>query len=144
VEYKQVIIVRKDLNMRKGKIAAQVAHASMAVLLDSMTLSIYDKLVIEGRDMVKKDFVERRLLLEQGHPMANWLSGSFTKVCVYVESEADLLKYYTLAKAADIPTSLIKDAGRTEFDGVPTHTCVAVGPEASDQIDKITGELPLL
>jgi PTH2 family peptidyl-tRNA hydrolase len=122
MDTKQVIIVRKDLNMRKGKIAAQVAHASMKVFFDRMK---EDKIIISKA-------------------MKEWVEGSFTKICVYVESEEELLALYKKALDADIPCALIKDNGNTEFHGVPTHTCVAIGPDYIDKIDAITGGLPLL
>lgn len=122
MDTKQVIIVRKDLNMRKGKIAAQVAHASMKVFFDRIK---EDKIIISKA-------------------MEEWVEGSFTKICVYVESEEELLALYKKALDADIPCALIKDNGNTEFHGVPTHTCVAIGPDYIDKIDAITGGLPLL
>lgn len=120
-EPKQIIILRKDLNMRKGKMVAQGAHASMAVIL------------------------EEQLKLHHPSPaVAEWLSGKFTKICVSVNSEDELIQLYTEAKARHIPCSLIKDAGLTEFDGVPTYTAVAIGPDYPEHIDPLTKHLPLL
>lgn len=118
---KQIIILRKDLNMRKGKCVAQGAHASMAVILE-----------------------EQRKLHHPTPAVAEWLSGQFTKICVSVNSEQELLDTYQKAKDANIPCSLIKDAGHTEFGGVPTYTAVAIGPEYPDILDPITKHLPLL
>lgn len=118
---KQIIILRKDLNMRKGKMVAQGAHASMAVLL------------------------EEQLKLHHPTPaMAQWLSDKFTKICCSVNSEQELIDIYNKAKDANIPCSLIKDAGLTEFGGVPTYTSCAIGPDYAENIDLITGGLPLL
>ena len=128
---KQVIVVRKDLNMRKGKIAAQAAHASIKVIVDMMTV-----------DRVGASFAIYNAFLPMG--IHDWLKGAFTKICVYVESEEHLLKLYNKAKEANIPCSLIKDAGLTEFGGIPTYTCIAVGPDYNERIDEITGGLPLL
>lgn len=119
---KQVIIIRKDLNMRKGKMVAQGAHASMAVLLEYL----YHR--------------DETIPL----PMRHWLADKFTKICVYVNSEQELLEFHQKAKMSLIPCSLICDAGLTEFGGVPTYTAVAIGPDLSEEIDKITGGLPLL
>lgn len=90
---KQVIVMRKDLNMRKGKMVAQGAHASMAVLLDMMT-----------------------------------------------RSENKVLKTTVRGE----PCALIENSGLTEFHGVKTKTCCAIGPWWSYDIDLITGKLELL
>lgn len=126
---KQVLVVRKDLNMRKGKIAAQCAHASMKVILDTME---------------RESKTSRLLFLKEGTAMRDWIEGIFTKVCVSVNSEAELLDLRDKAKAAGILHAIIQDAGKTEFHGVPTYTVVAIGPAWSDEIDPITGHLPLL
>ena len=124
---KQIIVLRKDLNMRKGKMVAQGAHASMAVLLNMMT-KVNDRLNLDPMPQAMKD----------------WLSGSFTKICVSVNSEEELLDIFTQAKAIGIPCALIRDAGKTEFDGVPTYTAVGIGPDYPERIDPITKHLPLL
>ncbi len=113
-KYKQIIILRKDLNMRKGKMVAQGAHASMKVVLQNMD----DPRVKE------------------------WLSGKFAKICVSVDSEYELLEIRK--EAASWLTALIMDSGLTEFGGVPTYTAVAIGPDTSDKIDPVTGHLKLL
>lgn len=132
LETKQVIVVRKDLNMRKGKIAAQVAHASMKVILNLMQEQAQGKLVT------------KTLSYPEGSAIDRWLSGTFTKVCVSVNSEEELLDLYTKAKDHGILASLIQDSGKTEFHGNPTYTTVAIGPDYCEVIDRLTGELPLL
>jgi PTH2 family peptidyl-tRNA hydrolase len=133
-EPKQVLIVRKDLNMRKGKIAAQVAHASMKVLLDLM------------EEYTNDDHVSNELCLPLHYniPLNKWIKGRFTKVCVSVDSEEELLDLYKKAQDAGILCSLITDSGLTEFHGVPTNTVVAIGPEFPEKLDLITGHLKLL
>lgn len=74
----------------------------------------------------------------------SWVFGSFTKVCCRVDSEADLDAVYEAALAAERPCALIVDAGKTEFHGVPTKTCCAIGPAMPDELDPITGHLKLL
>ena len=123
---KQVIVMRKDLGMRKGKMIAQGAHASLKVLLDA-----------GGLDGERFSFA-----MTPG--MAKWLSGRFTKVCVSVDSEAALDAIVEKARAAGVPCALVVDAGQTEFHGVPTKTCCAVGPAWTDEVDAVTGGLPLL
>ena len=117
---KQVIVIRKDLQMRKGKMIAQGAHASMAAILG------YDNQVMDN-EYIKE-----------------WLEGSFTKICVYVISKKELLDIYDMANHWELPCALIKDNGTTEFGGVKTYTAVAVGPGPIDIIDDITGDLKLL
>tara|TARA_R110000823_G_scaffold207786_2_gene338305 strand:- start:751 stop:1131 length:381 start_codon:yes stop_codon:yes gene_type:complete len=122
-QYKQVIVLRKDLNMRKGKMVAQGSHASMAAVLNDMgepTRQLSD------------------------HPfVTEWLKGRFAKICVSVDSLEELVDIYDKAAQAGLPRSLIKDAGFTEFNE-PTHTAVAVGPGPIEEIDKITKDLKLL
>lgn len=120
-ETKQVLVYRRDLNMRKGKIAAQCAHASMAVFFRRNL----------GTDAA--------LHIPLDGPMALWSRGRFAKVVLSVESEADLLKVHELAQAMQLPTALITDSGKTEFGGVPTRTTVAVGPAAVEEVDQVTG-----
>lgn len=128
---KQVIVLRTDLNMRKGKCAAQAAHASMKVFFNRGSIRE------EGRGPGVDGPVF--LTIDLTDAMEEWVRGSFTKIVLGVESEADLLKAYEAARAAGIPTALIQDMGATEFHGVPTNTAVAIGPDEAGEIDKITG-----
>lgn len=127
LDVKQVIVVRRDLSMRKGKIAAQVAHAAM-------------KFLIENNDSPRNDVVQTSLSEEE----ALWLQSGHTKIVVGVDSEQELRDIVLKAKFADIEVHTIIDEGRTEFKGVPTLTCAALGPNLSHVIDKITGHLVLL
>jgi len=141
---KQVIVMRKDLNMRKGKIAAQAAHASMKVFFDRMTKVFRDDFVIYGKDInVKGAPVKGQFKIELTPEMEHWKEGPFTKVCVYVNSEEELLDIVEKAKGSGLPVALITDSGKTEFNGVPTNTCCAIGPDLSEKIDEITGKLTL-
>ena len=118
---KQVLLYRRDLAMRKGKIAAQCAHASMAVFF--------------ARHAGHVDALHVPL----DGPMAVWSHGRFAKVVLSVEGEAELLRAHDLALAAGLPTAVITDSGRTEFHGVPTRTAMALGPAAREEIDRISG-----
>lgn len=118
---KQVIVMRKDLNMRKGKMVAQGAHASIAFLCEHYRLGTLPN------------------QLEQ-----MWLSGPFKKICVGVNSEAELLAIHMEAVWAGIKSFVIEDSGLTEFKGVPTNTCLCLGPDKSEVLDRITGGLTLL
>lgn len=136
-DVKQVIVIRKDLNMRRGKSEAQAAHASMKVLLDMMKFSFHpDKTHMN-------DEVSYTLNVPYQGPINEWVEGSFTKICLSVDSEEELIQLYDQAKEAEIPCSMIIDAGKTEFGGVPTKTCIAIGPWHSEEINKITGYLKL-
>ena len=123
---KQVIVMRKDLGMRKGKMIAQGAHASLRVLLE------------------RGESQDDHYVISMTDAMQAWLTGRFTKVCVSVDSEAALDAVVARAQAAGVPCALIVDAGQTEFHGVPTKTCCAVGPAWVADVDAITGDLPLL
>lgn len=127
IETKQVIVVRKDLNMRKGKIAAQVAHASMKFLIDNNESDRGDELVI-------------RLTPTE----ALWINDKFTKVVVGVDSEEALKTLIFKAELQGIEVHSIIDSGKTEFNGIPTLTCAAFGPWESSDLDKITGNLKLM
>jgi PTH2 family peptidyl-tRNA hydrolase len=130
---KQVIVVRKDLNMRKGKMVAQGSHASMKSLLDNGSFAPNEG----GSDEFSLD-------MPRDSALSDWLFGKFTKICVSVNSESELLEVYNKAKEKGLMCSLITDAGLTEFSGVPTLTCCCVGPCWSDEVDEITGKLSLL
>ncbi len=67
-----------------------------------------------------------------------------TKICVSVDSAEELLEVYNRALTAGLNTELIIDSGFTEFNGVPTKTCIGIGPNLASDIDKITGHLKLL
>jgi PTH2 family peptidyl-tRNA hydrolase len=123
---KQVIVMRHDLGMRRGTQIAQGAHASMSFLC--------------------RPLQERgSLRLEEFSPQQQaWLTGSFAKVCCRVDSEEELLAIYERATAAGLEVHLITDSGRTEFYGEPTRTCLAIGPDAAEKIDAVTGHLQLL
>ncbi|MEM0043626.1 MAG: peptidyl-tRNA hydrolase Pth2 [Sulfolobales archaeon] len=116
-EFKQVIVVRVDLMMSVGKLAAQVAHASV--------------------DAVLKSFEKRKEWLDR------WIESGMKKVVVKVSSESELTEIYRKCEALEIPCSIIRDAGRTEIEP-GTLTAVGVGPAPSRIVDKVTGGLPLL
>jgi len=130
---KQVIIIRKDLNMRKGKMIAQGAHASMKVIFDSMESNSYN----DGS-------VINTLYFDKDSYLDLWINGCFKKIVVGAENVTELVDAYQEAKKAGILCSLIEDKGLTEFGGNVTITAVAIGPDAPEKIDKITGKFNLL
>jgi len=143
---KQVILVRKDLGMPAGKLGAQVAHASMACILNmgNWTASTLWKNSGDGRPELKGQ-VHFGISLDcdnpQHHAIEHWMTKSFPKITLEVKNEAQLKRYYDEAVAAGLPASWIVDAGRTIFNGVPTPTCVGIGPASREQIDAITKRL---
>lgn len=112
--YKQVILIRTDLNLPKGKLAAQASHASVESVLKSD-----DKII-------KK-----------------WKNEGMAKIVLKVEDEKELIKYFQQAKDNGLTASLITDAGRTVV-APGTKTAAAIGPDESEKIDEITGELKIL
>lgn len=74
----------------------------------------------------------------------DWMYGGKKAVCVRCDSEQELFELVRRADAAGLITELVRDAGLTEFAGVPTLTCAAIGPGLVDEIDAITGNLKLL
>ena len=123
---KQVIVMRHDLKMRRGKQIAQGAHASMAFLTRRL----------QSRSSICMDDFSPN---EQ-----TWIAGSFAKVCVRCNSEQELMTIHDKAIEMGLEVHLITDSGRTEFHGQPTRTCLAIGPDDASKIDQVTGHLELL
>jgi PTH2 family peptidyl-tRNA hydrolase len=115
--YKQTIVIRADLGMGKGKLAAQSSHAS---------LSAYKKVA-------------------KAHPeIAHaWEAEGQMKVVLKVQSEEELLDFFNKGKAAGIPCELIRDAGHTQIEP-GSITCFAAGPWDARELDAIFGKLKLL
>lgn len=124
---KQTIVIRKDLNMRKGKMIAQGAHASMANVLQ-----------------LQRQEKEGTALESDLNDLNEWLKSSFRKIALSVNSEEELIELYNKAKDMNLNVSLIEDNGITEFNGVKTKTCLAIGPHKSERIDVLTSNLKLL
>lgn len=135
---KQVIVMRRKFpktdgtnqGMRRGKEIAQGSHASGAWALECI----------------------KALLSGAPHAMCispqalEWITnGKMTKATVYVDTEEELLEIYRkgMMGSTHPPCHLITDSGKTEFDGKPTNTCLAIGPDDAEVVDAITGHLPL-
>jgi len=116
-EYKQVIIFRKDLNLSKGKIAAQAGHATVSSAMEAR---------IHNKNWYKA-----------------WIMEGQRKIAVKVKNEKELLKFKEYAVDLGLPNSLIVDKGLTEIPA-GTITCLGIGPAPSEKIDRLTGELKLL
>ena len=115
--YKQVIIVRQDLKLPKGKIAAQAGHACVEATLRAMER--------------KRETVRR------------WRHDGMKKIALKVPDERTLLRVVQQAKDAGLTTAIITDAGRTIVEP-GTRTCAAIGPDDEDRIDAITKDIQLL
>jgi PTH2 family peptidyl-tRNA hydrolase len=123
---KQVIVMRHDLKMRRGKQIAQGAHASIAFLTRRLQSHVSVGL---------NDFSP----IEQ-----SWILGSFAKVCVRCNSEEELMAIHDKAIELGLEVQLITDSGRTEFHGQHNRTCLAIGQDDALKIDQVTGHLELL
>lgn len=116
-KYKQVIVVRRDIEMSMGKTAAQVAHAA-----------------VSAAEIARK--TRRKWYRE-------WMMEGQRKIVLEIENLNELLKIYELAREKDLPVVLIKDMGLTELPP-NTITTVGIGPAPECMIDPITGKLKLL
>lgn len=115
---KQVIVMRKDLKMRRGKEIAQGAHAAIKFLVERP---------------------KQRTVAEE-----HWFNECDQKtVCLYVNSEQELEDLYKRCCKSNVQVYIQTDTGKTEFNGVSTNTCIAIGPEYEELVDKITGSLKL-
>lgn len=135
---KQMIVMRRDLKMRKGKIAAQAGHACVEAVLMA--------LVREGRGAdVRASEGWTWLEHNEGDvtPLTDWFDAGVAKVCVYVDSEEELLDLADRGRELGLAVALVRDAGHTEFHGEPTYTCLAFEPLPAETIDPLTGDLPL-
>ena len=125
---KQVILIRRDLKMRRGKEIAQGSHASMAFLVNQI------------RDSLTSG---QNIAINLSEPVLAWIAAGTAKVCLKVNSEEELIACHQQALELGIESHLIRDSGRTEFNGVPTLTACAIGPDLPERIDRVTGELTL-
>jgi PTH2 family peptidyl-tRNA hydrolase len=133
METKQVIVIRKDLKMRKGKMCAQASHASTQILFN-----------LFGRLNTPNGNVTYGFTTRINDALDLWIRGIYKKVVVSCDSEEELLELQKKAEEAELANALVEDIGLTEFHNVPTKTALAIGPGPSDEIDKITSHLKLL
>jgi PTH2 family peptidyl-tRNA hydrolase len=117
MDFKQVIVVRRDIDMGTGKIAAQVAHAA-----------------VMGAEKVK---ISRREWFKA------WFAAGQAKVVVKVKSIEELMEVRKRAEELHLPVVQVQDSGLTQVPS-GTITCIGIGPAPSDLIDEVTFELKLL
>lgn len=126
METKMVIVIREDLRNikgekpKRGKIIAQAAHSTLGFVWENL----------KGR----------KICFELSDEQFAWVNQGQTKITLKAKDEDELLKVYQEAKNAGLTVELIIDEGRTEFDG-PTKTCISIGPNYAEKINKITGHL---
>ncbi|MGO5267666.1 aminoacyl-tRNA hydrolase [Parafannyhessea umbonata] len=141
---KQMIVMRRDLKMRKGKIAAQAGHACVEAVLMALAR---ERRLDQVRLATAEDGSPTWVYLDSdGTPhtaLSDWFDAGVAKVCVYVDSEEALLDIADQGRERGFAVALIRDAGLTEFHGEATYTCLAFEPLRAEDIDPITGELPL-
>lgn len=113
MSYKQVIILRKDLKMGKGKLIAQACHACL-----------------EAVKKVRKEILKK------------WEMEGSKKVVLKVENRRKLKKIYEKAIKMNLPCYLVRNKGKTQLRK-GTLTALAIGPAKEEKIDKITGRLKL-
>lgn len=114
MQYKQAIVIRRDLDWTKGKIAAHAAHAA-----------------VSSMNLVENEVVNK------------WMVTGAKKVVLRVESLQELKEIYKKAKQQKLPVAIISDAGKTQLKK-GTVTAVGIGPAEEKKIDRITGKLKLL
>ena len=114
-EPQMVIVVRRDLALPKGKLAVQAAHAAVSLVMKTKS---------------SPEFKE-------------WISIGQKKVAVWADDEKHLLAIKRAAEDRDLPTVLIKDAGRTVI-AAGTTTCIGIGPADATALEPVTGELKLV
>lgn len=114
---KLVLVVNHGLKMGKGKIAAQVGHASIGAMTS---------------------------IGEHDRPrLAAWLASGQRKVCVKGDDAEHLIALHDVAKKEGLPTAMVRDAGHTQIPS-GSLTVVSIGPAEASRIDRLTGELKLL
>ncbi|MEB3846515.1 MAG: peptidyl-tRNA hydrolase Pth2 [Desulfurococcales archaeon] len=118
--YKQSIVLRRDLQMGRGKAAAQAAHASCEAVF----------LILDSGRRLWREWLEA------------WRKEGQKKVVLRVDSLNALLAVYEGANRLGLPASLVEDAGLTQLPP-GTKTAVAVGPAPEHIVDRVTGRLKL-
>ncbi|KAK9813276.1 hypothetical protein WJX72_011785 [[Myrmecia] bisecta] len=114
---KMVLVVRMDLKMGRGKIAAQCCHAAVGQW--------------------------KKMWRAKDPDLKQWELSGATKICLQAEDERQLHELKTAAKEAGLPTRLVLDAGRTQI-APNTYTVLAIGPASAERLDRVTGNLKLL
>ena len=134
---KQVLVWRHDLKVRKGKFAAMMAHASMSFLTKNG--NVFRPTMYNPEAEFAVD-----VRMDHSEEVEHWLKNSFRKIVCYVRNEEELEALHQLALDKGLVSHMIIDIGATEFHGIPTKTCLAIGPAWDCKFNGITDHLPLL
>jgi len=135
---KQVIVVRRDLKMKHGKMASQVAHAAMSFLTREGNIGCYIDYLINDVFLNSDEDIDIH-----SDAIRDWLQNSFTKVVLGVGNEEELRELEKKAIEAGVMAHLVVDNGRTVFNGESTATCLALGPDWNEKLDELVGHLKL-
>jgi len=127
--YKQVIVVREDLKMSPGKLAVQVAHASVGAIYDNLLGADFDKTNL-------RPFLDKLELVD------NWFAEGFRKIVLKAPSAKEIIALEGKCAEHNIPFYTVYDFGLTELEP-HTLTCIGIGPDLNENIDKLTGRLGL-
>lgn len=134
----QVLIFRRDLKKcRTGKLCAQAGHAAMMFIAEQLHSPDSDRNV----NIFKGDRTQKVIYLTP--EQREWFSGKFTKISLVVDGEQELLDLHGKALEMGLTAHIVRDAGLTEFHGVETVTCLAIGPHEKSRIDPLTSKLSL-
>lgn len=125
-ELKQVIVIRHELKTRRGKSVSQGAHASGEFMREQL-LAVLDG----GTPSLSDDEIA-------------WMRSGMAKITVRTDSEDEFYQVRDDALALGLKVRVITDSGATEFNGVPTVTALAIGPDRAERIDLVTGGKTLL
>ena len=126
-DVKQVIVVRKDLHLRRSELAAYVATASMGFLIDN-------------NESDRGDEISVKLSSEE----AKWINGTYKKIVVGVDSEAELKDVMFRAELSGMGVYPVFDKRHVNNEGDVTAACIAIGPDESELVDQVTGHLKLI
>jgi PTH2 family peptidyl-tRNA hydrolase len=140
---KQVILIRRDLKMRRGKEIAQGSHASMAFLVDPLRSQLLEQKRAGLDDPSSTSQLETVLRVSFDPVTQKWIEFGMAKICLQVQSEDELLLYIEKARLQGLKCHLIYDSGKTEFHGERTLTAAAIGPNLSTEIDSVTSALSI-
>lgn len=118
--------MRKDLSMSKGKMVAQGSHGSLGIFFNRI---------------IKIDKEAGTMLIKFDPSEYEWITGPFTKICLGIKSEEELVELFEKVKTLGVPSVLITDKKLSERDEKPVHTCFCVGPCEEEKVASVLGHL---
>jgi PTH2 family peptidyl-tRNA hydrolase len=133
LDLRQMLVIRHDLKMRKGKLCAQAGHAPLMMLADTPGAGF----------RTNAQGVREFVVPDVDGTLEAWMLSGQKKVSVYVTSDEEMQDLHRRAEAAGLRCTQVVDAGHTEFKGQPTRTVLSIGPHPKDAVTPFTGDLPL-